>query len=152
MQEAGMGAPARPAYGGGGFGVARMYALVFGIAYIAVALLEVITKNKGLEIGGATILSFTGLQNAIHWIVGIVVLGSFFGGENAARMVARIIGIVFVILTIYGFVAAKSLGDLLGFDGKIPMSYNIVHLATAILALFAGFFAARAYGQNRAAA
>jgi uncharacterized protein DUF4383 len=151
MQEAGMGATARPAYGKGGFGVARAYALVFGIAYIGVALLEVILKNKGLTISGATILSFTGIQNAIHWIVGVVVLGSFFAGENAARTVARIVGVVFVVITVYGFAARKSLGDLLGFDGKLPMFYNYVHLATALLALFAGFFAARAYSSRAAA-
>jgi hypothetical protein len=122
-------------------GFARFYALVFGIAYIGVALLELILGD--LSAGDTVILQRTTLQNLVHWAVGIVVLGSFFAGENAARTVARIVGIVFVALTIWGFVAPDSLGDLLGYNGDIPMSYNIVHLLTAVLALFAGFAGGR---------
>ncbi len=127
----------------GKMGFARFYALVFGIAYIGVALLELITGDEGLVIGNTVILARTTLQNIVHWAVGVVVLGSFFAGEAAARTVARVVGIVFVALTIYGFVAPESLGDLLGYSGEIPMSYNIVHLATAVLALFAGFAGGR---------
>jgi hypothetical protein len=79
----------------------------------------------------------------VHFAVGIVVLGSFFAGEAAARTVARIIGVVFVALTIYGFVAPDSLGDLLGYESGIPAIYNIIHAATAVLALFAGFVGSR---------
>ena len=127
------------AYGKMGF--ARFYALVFGIAYIGVALLELILGD--LTLGDTVILARTTLQNVVHWAVGIVVLGSFFAGEAAARTVARIIGIVFVVLTVYGFVAPDSLGDLLGYGGDIPMSYNIIHLLTALVALFAGFAGSR---------
>ncbi len=125
----------------GKMGFARFYALVFGIAYIGVALLELILGD--LTVGSTVILARTTLQNIVHWAVGVVVLGAFFAGEAAARTVARIVGVVFVALTIYGFVSPDSLGDLLGFGGDIPMSYNIVHLATALLALFAGFAGGR---------
>ena len=141
---------AEAAYGGrtGKLGIARMYALVFGIAYIAVALLEDILGSDGLRIGGTQILELTGPQNAIHWIVGLAVLGSFFAGENVAKMVARVVGVVFVVVTLLGFVARDTLGDILGFDGPLPWSYNIVHLATAAVALFAGFALERAYGSQ----
>ncbi|MGH9198347.1 MAG: hypothetical protein ACRD1T_21760, partial [Acidimicrobiia bacterium] len=82
--------------------IARTYALAFGIAYTAVALLEVILGSGGLKVGGQTILMVTVLQNAIHWLVGIAVLGSFFAGETAARNVARVVGIVFVVVTLLG--------------------------------------------------
>lgn len=133
----------------GRMGFARFYALVFGIAYIGVALLELILTD--LTIGDTVILQRTTLQNIVHFAVGIVVLGSFFAGEMAARNVARIIGIVFVALTVYGFVAPDSLGDLLGYDGDIPMSYNFVHLVTALLALFAGFAGRSGYRSAPAA-
>jgi hypothetical protein len=133
----------------GRMGFARFYALVFGIAYIGVALLEVILTD--LTIGDTVILQRTTLQNIVHFAVGIVVLGSFFAGEVAARNVARIIGIVFVALTVYGFVAPDSLGDLLGYDGDIPMAYNFVHLVTALLALFAGFAGRGGYRSAPAA-
>ncbi len=132
----------------GRLGIARTYALVFGIAYLAVALLEVILGSGGLTVGDTVILRVTPVQNAIHWIVGLAVLGSFFAGESAARTVAQAIGIVFVIVTALGFVARDLTGQLLGFDGPLPWTYNIVHLATAAVALFAGFAADRAYSRT----
>lgn len=131
----------------GKMGFARFYALVFGVAYIGVSLVELIFGE--ITLGETVILERTTLQNIVHWAVGLVVLGSFFAGEAAARTVARIVGIVFLILVIWGFVAPESLGGLLGYgeNEPIPMSYNIIHLLTALLALFAGFA-----GSRRAAA
>jgi hypothetical protein len=131
-------------YSYGRMGFARFYALVFGVAYIGVAILELFfPESDPLLIGDTIILQRTVLQNIVHFAVGIVVLGSFFAGESAARTVARIIGVVFVALTIYGLVAPESLGELLGYAGGIPAIYNIIHAATAVLALFAGFVGSR---------
>jgi hypothetical protein len=128
----------------GKMGFARFYALVFGVAYIGVAILELFyPADDPLRIGDLVILQRTTLQNIIHFAVGIVVLGSFFAGETAARNVARIIGVVFVALTIWGFLSPSSLGEFLGYDGDIPAVYNFVHLVTALLALFAGFAGSR---------
>jgi uncharacterized protein DUF4383 len=131
-------------YSYGRMGFARFYALVFGIAYIGVAILELFfSLSDPLTIGDTVIVQRTLLQNIVHFAVGIIVLGSFFAGETAARTVARIIGVVFVALTIYGFVAPDSLGELLGYDGEIPAVYNFVHAVTAALALLAGFAGSR---------
>jgi hypothetical protein len=152
MQEAGGMGAARPAYGGGR-GVARTYALIFGLVYALVALLELlIARNGGWPEGDSPILQFEPLQNVVHWAIAVVVLGSYFAGENAARMVARVVGIVLLALAIWGFVAADSLGELLGYDGDIPAAYNWVHLVTGLVALFVGFFATRAYASRPAAA
>ena len=132
---------------GTGFGIVQIYALVFGIAYLAVALLEVVFGSNGLKLGGVTILQVQLVQNLIHWIVGLAVLGSFFAGENAAKLVARAVGIVFVLVTLLGFFVEPLTGQLLGFPDALPLSYNLVHLLTAAAALFAGFAAQRAYGQ-----
>jgi hypothetical protein len=123
------------AYGRMGF--ARTYALIFGIAYVGVALLELILDE--LTVGDFVVLDATTFQTVIHFAVGLVVLGSFFAGESAARTVARIVGVVFVGITIWGFAAPGALGDFLGYSGEIPLIYNIVHLVTALVALFAGF-------------
>jgi hypothetical protein len=128
----------------GKMGFARFYALVFGVAYIGVAILELFyPADDPLRIGDLVILQRTTLQNIIHFAVGIVVLGSFFAGETAARNVARVIGVVFVAITIWGFLSPGGLGEFLGYDGDIPAVYNFVHLVTALLALFAGFAGSR---------
>lgn len=129
------------------FGIVQMYALVFGIAYLAVAVLEVALGSNGLKIGGVTILQVQLVQNLIHWVVGLAVLGSFFAGENVAKLVARIVGIVFVVVVLLGLFVEPLTGQLLGFPEALPASYNVVHILTAAAALFAGFAAQRAYGQ-----
>jgi Domain of unknown function (DUF4383) len=121
----------------GRMGFARTYALIFGIAYIGVAILELILDE--LRVGDFVLLERTTFQTVIHSAVGLVVLGSFFAGEAAARTVARIVGVVFVAITIWGFVSPSSLGSFFGYPGDIPVIYNIVHLVTALVALFAGF-------------
>jgi hypothetical protein len=137
----------------GKLGIARIYALVFGIAYMSVALIEDIAGGgAGIKAGSHTLLKLTATQNVIHWVVGIAVLGSFFAGEAAAKMVARVVGVVFVVASVLGIVAREWTGDLLGFHGRLPWSYNLIHILTAILALFAGFAAERAYGQTAQAA
>src|SRR5437867_3960615 len=84
---------------GTGFGIVQIYALVFGIAYLAVAVLEVVCGSSGLKIGGVTILQVRLVQHLIHWVVGLAVLGSFLAGEKWAKMVARIVGVVFVLVS-----------------------------------------------------
>jgi hypothetical protein len=126
--------------GHGKLGIARLFALVLGIAYLGMAIMELFyPESDPLSLGDTVVLQRTVLQNVVHFAVGIVVLGSFFAGESAARTVARVIGVVFLALAVYGFVAPDSLGEALGYGGDIPAVYNFVHAATAILALFAGF-------------
>jgi uncharacterized protein DUF4383 len=124
----------------GKLGIVRFYALVFGIAYVGVAILELFyPQSDPLSIGDTLILQRTVLQNVFHFAVGIVVLGSFFAGERAARTVARIVGVVFAGLSLWGFIAPSALGSFFGYPGDIPLAYNVIQVATAVLALFAGF-------------
>ena len=121
------------------FGPGRIYALVFGLAYLGVSLTELLMRDQTVAAGGTTLLEFTVMHNIIHWATTAVVLGSFFAGEHAAKMVARAVGIVFLAVTLLGVLARDFTGDLLGHGGPLPWSYNIVHAATALFALLAGF-------------
>ena len=142
-----MATSARVASGPSKYGIVQIYALVFGIAYLAVAVLEVAFGSAGLKIGDTIILQVQLVQNVIHWVVGLAVLGSFFAGENVAKLVARAVGVVFVLVALLGLFVEPLTGQLLGFPGALPASYNVVHVLTAAAALFAGFAAQRAYGQ-----
>jgi hypothetical protein len=136
-----------------GFGLGRLYAVVFGLAYLAVAATEVLLLAMGtsFKLGSETILEFALLQNIIHWTVGLVVFGSFFAGEYWAKFVARIVGIVFVLVSLLGLFLPEFTGRLLGFDGNLPISYTIVHIATAAAALTAGFVARTETPRGRVA-
>ena len=133
-------------------GIVRVYALVFGIAYLAVAVLKDGLRIFGsgtLMAGSQVVLKVTPVQNAIHWAVGLVVLGSFFAGTPTAKAVARGVGLVFLLVSGLGIFARTFTGNLLGFHGPLPWSYNVVHIATMAAALFAGFAAEAAYQSRR---
>jgi hypothetical protein len=124
----------------GKMGAPRVFALWFGIVFVGVAILELFfPRSDPLTAGTFVVLQRTTLLNVLHFAAGFVVLGSFFAGEGPAVMVARVVGVLFLGLTIWGFVSPAGLGGFFGFDGEIPVIYNIVHAATAVLALIAGF-------------
>jgi hypothetical protein len=138
----------------GKLGTARFYAMVFGTAYLGISLVELFYgANDPLQVGDAVILQRTVLQTLIHFAVAGTVLGSFIAGDAAARSVARVMGGVFVALTVWGFIAPGGLGGFFGYDGDIPLAYNILHALTAAAGLYAGFAADRSasveYGRSR---
>ncbi len=126
-------------------GPGRLFAIVLGIVYLAVAVAEVTlgVNDRQLLMGDYVLLQNAPVQNAIHWVAAIVVLASFFGGEYAAKVMARLTGMFFLVVSVVGVAARAYAGELAGFDGSLPWSYNLLHLATAAAALIAGFMAPR---------
>jgi hypothetical protein len=128
-------------------GTAAMFALVFGVAYVAVALLEVILGNDGLKIGdGSNINEIILLKSTphtlIHAVVGVALLGAFFIGMS--KVAARVVGVVFAIVAVLGLVAPSfTMDDLLDYGPglSVPIAYTLVHITTAVAGLYAGFVA-----------
>ena len=138
----------------GKLGMARMYALIFGIAYLLVGLLELFYQvGDELALGDTVIIAGATLHTVIHLAVGVVALGSFFAGEAAAKSVARVIGVVFLIVLALNFLATDFYATLVGFpDGYgLPGVYYVAHAMIAAGALFAGF-SNRSGSQSRTAA
>lgn len=133
---------ADPAYGK--LGWARFYALMFGVAYVTIGILEIFYRpSDPLVIGGATILAATTLHTVVHVAVAAALIAGFVAGEAAARTAVRIVGILLVALAVWGFVAPSSLGGVLGYGADVPTAYGYIHAATGVLALLAGFAPAR---------
>ena len=124
----------------GRMGAPRAYALLFGIILVGVGILELyFPRGDPLTAGRLVILQRAVLNNLLHFVVGIVLVGAFFAGQGPARTAARIVGAVVGAVAIWGFVSPATLGSVLGYDGDVPVIYNIFHAATAVLALVAGF-------------
>ena len=120
----------------GKYGVARFYALLFGVAYVALAAIELLVQRR---LANSLGIQFVGLMNAVNWVVGVVLLAASFGTEKTARFVDRVMGFLFLALTIWGYRSPGGLGSFLGFPGNIPAIYTVFAFVTAIGALFAGF-------------
>lgn len=141
----------------GTMGIAQAYALIFGLAYLAVAVLELLfSTSEPLVIGEATIVAGGAVHIVIHFAVAFLVLGSYFAGESAARMVARIMGITFVLVSLLNLFASDF---YLGPGGRRhargtgqwhARRLYLVHIATALAALYAGFATRSEYGPATA--
>jgi hypothetical protein len=130
-------------------GVAGLFALVFGVAYIAVAIVEQVRGAKGVllntppeDINDILLLKSTN-HNIIHFATGGILLLALFAGM--AKPAVRLIGVIFLVVTIVGLVAPDfTMDDLLNYPdgaGQVPIAYTIIHGITALGALFAGFVA-----------
>lgn len=122
-------------------GPARMFATVFGIAYLGVALTEVVLGLMGSTwmVNGVHILSFALMHNIVHWVTGIVLLSALGFGRWPTKLASRTVGFVFSAVFILGLLTPALMGNIMGHGDSVPMAYNMIHLATGALGLLAGF-------------
>lgn len=128
-------------------GVAGLYAAVFGLAYIATAIVEQIRGADGVFLNtppsiNDIILLKSVPHNIIHFATGGVLLLAFLAG--IAKPIVRLVGIVFLAVTIVGLAAPSfTMDDLLDYGPglSVPIAYTIIHALTALGGLYAGFIA-----------
>ncbi len=105
----------------------------FGIIFIVIGVLGFIpglTKD-GMLLG---IFQVDAVHNVIHLLSGIVAL-LCAGSMSNAKTYFKIIGVVYALVTILGFVGS---GSVLGFI-MVNIADNILHLLIAVIALVLGF-------------
>ncbi len=133
----------------------RYFSLIVGIVYTALGLLgffpsfvepsqavpEIMTQvGAGTTSGFGYLLGLfptTTVTNVFNLIVGIVGIVGYLGSEPVARLFADTLGVWFTLLTLLGLIPiANSL------FGLMPIYENNVwlHLATAVPAIYFGFF------------
>jgi hypothetical protein len=116
---------------------AQKFARVFGAIYVLVGILGFIpavggsTSQTGNELLG--IFGINLLHNVVHIAVGAAFLvGS--SSDSAARGISIAIGVVYLLVAVLGFMKLEFMVDLLA----VNMADNILHVATAVLALYFG--------------
>jgi uncharacterized protein DUF4383 len=80
-------------------------------------------------------------QNLFHVITGILAIVLSAAGEGPARMVFRLVGIVYALVAVMGFFAGRH-GELMGM--AVNMADNVLHAAIAVAGLWIGFFSGTA--------
>jgi preprotein translocase subunit Sss1 len=106
-------------------------AKVFGIIFVLVGVLGFVPgiTNDGHLLG---VFEVNTLHNIIHLLTGIFALVL---AKNSAKMFFKVFGVVYLIVTIVGFVQG---GTVLGLFG-VNMADNVLHLVIAAFALWLGF-------------
>ena len=119
--------------------IQRTVAMLVGIVFVLVGVLGFI---PALVPGGALlgIFSVNALHSIVHVLFGLLGIGAAFTGMS--RMYNRVIGIVYLLLAVLGFIPALvSNGALLGLV-SINLSDNILHLVVGAVLVIVGFFVA----------
>ncbi len=118
--------------------MARQFAIVFGSVYVLVGILGFILPSPLLGIFGVNVL-----HNIVHLAVGGLWLGAAFGGilgRDSSRKASQIIGVVYLLVAILGFVLPDLMNQVLSINTADTVA---LHLPSAILALYFGFMTPR---------
>ncbi len=121
---------------------ARIIALVIGWFFTIIGLVGFLAL--GLSTGIFLGFALDPIHNLVHLVTGLV--GLYFGYAMAGRLSRpfdQVAGIFYAILTVVGFiVAGVGAGVLL--TVSFNLADNILHLVTALVALYGGYMTGRA--------
>ncbi|HWT22654.1 MAG TPA: DUF4383 domain-containing protein [Solirubrobacteraceae bacterium] len=132
---------------------AQLYALAFGATLLLVGIVGFIADasfDTGSDVQGSDLIIFevNGWHNIVHILSGLVGL-ALWRNPRTARTYALGFGIVYLLVTIWGFVDGNSVLALIPVDA----ADNVLHLAIAALGILAGLASrdARAPARTRQA-
>ena len=120
--------------------IARTVALVLGVVYVLVGIVgflpaPLVTENMTDAASGAIlgIFPINALHNVVHLAIGAALLyGST--ATSAAVLVSRIVGAVYIVVGLLGFVSPSTFGLM-----PIGGADIFLHLGTGLVLLFIGF-------------
>lgn len=108
---------------------AKQYCQIFGTILLLLGIVGFVTPAIGP-------LTFHTHHNLIHLLSGVVLAGVGFFAASSARIACQIFGVVYGLVAVWGFLGNANLGPLML---NLNMTYNVVHVVVAALALWAGF-------------
>jgi hypothetical protein len=117
--------------------MARLYCRVTGIVLLLVGVLGV------LQFGIPGFLSIDEpTEILVHFVTGaLATYAGFSGGYGrAAVLYAKVFGVVYLLLTVAGFIVPDVIPGVIHFD----LGCNLVHLVLAVWGIYAGYFAREA--------
>lgn len=127
--------------------IQRTVALLVGIVFVLIGIVGFIPSFVP---GGALlgIFAVNTLHNLVHVLFGILGIAAAFTGWS--RLYNRVIGIVYLLLAVLGFIPGLTLsGALLGLV-SINLSDNFLHLIVGAVLFIVGFFVAERATAARA--
>jgi hypothetical protein len=113
-------------------GVNKMVAMVAGAVLVLIGILGFVPGQEAI----LGLFEVNLLHNLVHLLSGAVLLGAAFMNNGAnARITLLVLGVVYAIVTVLGFVAPGLTHSLLGSEvATVGLLYdNILHLLLAIV-------------------
>lgn len=117
--------------------MAKNLAIVFGIIFVLVGLAGFV---GGLGIVGSTgIFETDTVHDLVHIITGVVLLIVAFAASSSSGLWLKIVGVVYVVVAILGFLLVGSGGALLGLI-HTNSTDHILHLVLGVVIFLAGMY------------
>jgi hypothetical protein len=114
--------------------MAKTLAMVFGIVFVLVGLMGFI--DTGL-VGESGMFQTNTLHDLVHLLFGIILLVVGMKSQASAASAMKIIGIVYLLLAILGFLMIPSGGELLGLV-TMNSADHVLHVLLGVVLVAAG--------------
>ena len=117
--------------------MAKTLALIFGAILVLVGLLGFVGNPL---VGANALFEADAAHNILHILIGLILLGIALWYPASSALWLKIVGVVYLLLAIIGFLTVSGMGQLLGLIG-VNDADNWLHLVLGIVVLLAGIYA-----------
>jgi hypothetical protein len=119
--------------------MAKTLAIVFGVVFVLVGILGFVPNPL---VGAGAIFNTNHLHDLVHFVFGLILLAVAFMAPAMSGMWLKILGVVYLVLAVLGFVLVPNGGSLLGLV-TMNMADHLLHVVLGIVLLVAGFVGAQ---------
>ena len=115
--------------------MSKTLAIVFGIIFVLVGLLGFVSNPL---VGASALFATNTLHDLVHLVIGLILLGVAFWSPMQSPLWLKIIGWVYLVIAILGFLLVSGTGDLLGLV-TINAADDWLHIVLAVILLVVGY-------------
>ncbi|MDB5194968.1 MAG: hypothetical protein JWO84_152 [Parcubacteria group bacterium] len=115
--------------------MAKTLAIVFGIVFVLVGLLGWVPNPL---VGANAIFDTNHAHDLVHLVFGLILLAVGFMAPAASSLWLKILGVVYLLIAVLGFLLVPNGGNLLGLV-MTNMADHLLHVVLGIVLLVAGF-------------
>ncbi|MEJ0054089.1 MAG: DUF4383 domain-containing protein [bacterium] len=115
--------------------MAKTLAIVFGIVFVLVGLLGFVSNPL---VGMGAFFETNALHNVVHLLIGLILLAVAFWSPMQSSMWLKIMGVVYLVIAVLGFLLVSGTGELFGLVTLNPADHWL-HVVLGVVLLAAGF-------------
>lgn len=116
--------------------MAKTLAIIFGLVFVLVGILGFVGNPL---VGTGALFEADTAHNLVHLILGLVLLAVAFWAAAQSALWLKIVGALYLIIAVLGFLLTPSMGTLLGLV-EVNAADNWLHLVLGIVLVAAGYF------------
>jgi hypothetical protein len=115
--------------------MAKTLAIVLGIVLVLLGILGWVPNPL---VGMGALFDTNHLHDAVHLLSGVILLVVAFMSPMASSLWLKILGVVYLLLTVLGFLMTPNGGELFGLV-TMNMADHLLHIVLGVVLLAAGF-------------